>query len=136
MKLTIGQITSIILPSILLIEFLAITISAVLSTSDPYIFLYGAVFVLSIPVGIISVFIRMSNVKKGDIQYDERTERLIERSVMIGGIAGIFLLLQLALIEIVIGIVFSTLSTFIYVYLVFITATYISYVIQTKTGWQ
>ena len=134
MKLTIGQITSIILPSILLIEFLAIMISAVLSTSDPYIFLYGAVFVLSIPVGIILVFIRISNVKKGDVQYDERTERFIERSVMIGGIAGIFLLLQLALIEIMIGIVFSTLSTFISVYLVFITSLYISYVIQTKTG--
>lgn len=134
MKLTIGQITSIILPSILLIEFLAIIILAVLSTSDPMIHLYSAIFVLSIPIGIISVFVRISNVKKGDVQYDERTERFIERSVMIGGIAGIFLLLQLALIEIVTDITFSALSTFIDVYLVFITALFISYVIQTKTG--
>ncbi|PWI49334.1 hypothetical protein CEE45_02025 [Candidatus Heimdallarchaeota archaeon B3_Heim] len=133
MKLTLGQITSIIFPSILLIEFLAITILAVLSTSDSFISLYGAIFVLAIPFGIILAFVQISNVKKGEIQNDERIERYIERSVMIGGIAGIFLLLQLALIEIVIGITFSTLNTFIYVYLVFSTALYIAYIIQTKT---
>ncbi|MFX1539109.1 MAG: hypothetical protein ACFFDI_33455 [Promethearchaeota archaeon] len=64
------------------------------------------------------------------LKSDERTEKNFERSYMFGGIAGILVLVQLAIMEILTGITFSTIVILIIVGLIFYVTMLITAIIQ------
>ena len=72
--------------------------------------------------------------KKGILQVDERTKMLYERSVMIAGIAGLLMLLQIAIVEIISGIIFRATSTFLIAGMVFIVTIAVANTVQNRFG--
>ncbi|MFX0135653.1 MAG: hypothetical protein ACFFDN_18560 [Candidatus Hodarchaeota archaeon] len=77
----------------------------------------------------ISKKVLFKNSRK-DLKSDERTEKNFERSYMFGGIAGILVLVQLAIMEILTGITFSTIVILIIVGLIFYVTMLITAIIQ------
>ncbi|MFX1286800.1 MAG: hypothetical protein ACFFB5_24390 [Promethearchaeota archaeon] len=77
----------------------------------------------------ISKKVLFKNSRKA-LKSDERTEKNFERSYMFGGIAGILVLVQLAIMEILTGITFSTIVILIIVGLIFYVTMLITAIIQ------
>ncbi|MFW9906602.1 MAG: hypothetical protein ACFFFH_20005 [Candidatus Thorarchaeota archaeon] len=129
MMLKPWQKATIVIQSLVIIEFLGVILWALLTES---------LDVIPVSISIIGfccgyLFILFKNARRDPVS-DERTEKYFERSYMLGGIAGILVIVQLAIVEIITRISFSTIVILIIVVMVFYVTTFITAIVQQYIG--
>ncbi len=120
----------IVIQTVTIMEFLGVMLWGILIKSlDPVPINFIIIGLCTGYLLFISKKVLFKNSKK-DLKSDERTEKNFERSYMFGGIAGILVLVQLAIMEILTGITFSTIVILIIVGLIFYVTMLITAIIQ------
>lgn len=131
MKLKVQQIIIYVFLSVLTIEFLGV-LSWYVIDIDPnnaFVFIFEFVLIFFGTLAIIT-FKR----KRGTLQTDERIERYNERSVMVGGIVGILMLLQVTVVEIITGLNFRAIDIFLIVGMTFFATIAAANAVQARFG--
>lgn len=117
----------IVIQTLAFIEFVGVAVWALLSKSLDIIPVN--IVMISLCIGYLIFIFRIilfKNARRNFIS-DERIEKNFERSYMFGGVAGILVLLQIAIIEIITGITFSTIAILYVVGIIF-------YITMISTG--
>ncbi len=120
----------IVIQTLVIIEFLGAIFWGILIKS---LDLSSVIFlIIGLCIGhllFISKKVLSKNSRK-NLMSDERTEKIFERSYLVGGIVGILVLVQLAIVEILTGITFSTVDILIIVGIIFYVTMLITAIIQ------
>lgn len=131
MKLNVQQIIKGVFLSIFTIEYLVVLSWWLIDidSNRAFLFIFEIVLIFFGTLAIIT-FKR----KRGTLQTDERIERYNERSVMVGGILGLLMLLQVTVVEIITGINFRTIDIFLIVGMTFFATIAAANAVQAKFG--
>ena len=131
MKLNVQQIIKGVFLSIFTIEYLVVLSWWLIDIDSNRAFLFILEIVL-IFFGILAIITFKR--KRGTLQTDERIEKFNERSAMVGGIAGLLMLLQVTVVEIITGLNFRAIDIFIILILTFFATLAAANVVQTRFG--
>ena len=131
MKLNVRQIILYVFLSVLTIEYLGVLSWWIIDFDPDNIFVFIINFVL-IVFGTLAILTFKR--KRGTLQTDERIEKFNERSAMVGGIAGLLMLLQVTVIEIITGLNFRAIDILIIVGMTFFAIIAAANVVQTRFG--
>lgn len=131
MKLNVQQIIMGVFLSVLTIEYLGVLSWWLIDidSNSAFVFIIEIVLMFFGTLAIIT-FRR----KRGTLQTDERIERYNERSVMVGGIAGLLMLLQVTVVEIITGLNFRAIDIFLIVGMTFFATIAAANAVQTRFG--
>ncbi|MFW9991358.1 MAG: hypothetical protein ACFFD4_04800 [Candidatus Odinarchaeota archaeon] len=131
MELNVRQIILLLFLSVITVELLGV-ISWWLLAIDP---VAAPVFIIEIVLLFVSsLSIITFRRKKGTLQTDERIERYNERSVMVAGIAGLLMVLQITVAEIITGLAFSSINILFITWLTFFAVLAIANFVQSRSG--
>ncbi|PWI49333.1 hypothetical protein CEE45_02020 [Candidatus Heimdallarchaeota archaeon B3_Heim] len=131
MKLNLQQILLYLFLSVLTIEYLGVLSWWLIDIDSDIAFVFIFEFVL-IFFGTLA-FITFKR-KRGTPQTDERIEKFNERSIMVGGIAGLLMLLQVTVVEIITGLNFRAIDILFIVGMTFFATIAAANFVQTRFG--
>jgi len=131
MKLNVQKIILYVFLSVLTIEYLGVLSWWLLDIDSDVAFVFIIEMVL-IFFGTLAIITFKR--KRGTLQTDERIEKFNERSFMVGGIAGLLMLLQVTVVEIITGQNFRAIDILIIVGMTFFLTIAAANVIQARFG--